>query len=70
MFGTLAGMDQDEKVRINRLRRMAARQGYQLHKTRRVDPRATDYGTFTLTPAKGRPKAFASIDEVEQFLTR
>jgi hypothetical protein len=63
-------MNQDEKVRINRLRRMATRQGYQLHRTRRIDPRATDYGTFTLTPAKGKARAFASIDEVEAFLTR
>ena len=63
-------MDQAEKVRINRLRRMAARQGYVLHKTRRVDPRATDYDTYELVPAKGKPKAFASTDEVEAFLTR
>jgi hypothetical protein len=63
-------MDQPEKVRINKLRRMAARQGYELRKTRRIDPRATDYGTFTLVPAKGKPKAFGSIDEVESFLTR
>ena len=63
-------MDQAEKVRINRLRRMAARQGYELRKKRRVDPRATDYGTCELVPEKGKPKAFASIDEVEAFLTR
>ncbi len=63
-------MDQAEKVRVNRLRRMAERQGYELHKKRRVDPRATDYGTFTLVPAKGKPREFASIGEVEAFLTR
>ena len=66
----LVDMDQAEKVRINRLRRMAARQGYDLRKKRRVDPRATDYGTCELVPEKGKPKAFASIDEVEAFLTR
>ena len=66
----LFGMEQeDSKVRVNRLRRMAARQGYKLHKTRRVDPRATDYGTYTLAPDKGKPKDFASIEAVEEFLT-
>ena len=66
----LMNMDQAEKARINRLRRMADRQGYQLHKTRRFDPRATDYGTYRLTPAKGKPREFASIDALEKFLTR
>lgn len=63
-------MENAEKVRENLLRRMAERQGYTLHKSRRRDPRATDYGTFTLTPAKGKPRVFTSVDEVEQFLTR
>ena len=66
----LIDMDQDERVRVNRLRRMATRQGYELRKTRRVDPRATDYGTFTLVSPKGKPRVFASADEVEKFLTR
>lgn len=63
-------MDQSDKVRVNRLRRKAARQGYELHKTRRIDPDARDYGTYKLVPEKGKPKVFASIDEVEAFLTR
>ena len=63
-------MEQTEKVRINRLRRKAVRQGYQLRKTRRMDPDASDYGTYTLTPERGKPKTFTSIDEVEKFLTR
>jgi len=63
-------MDQAEKSRINRLRRKAARQGYTLRKTRRMDPDASDYGTYTLVPAKGKPRAFANIGEVETFLTR
>ena len=63
-------MENAEKVRENLLRRMAERQGYTLHKSRRRDPRATDYGTFTLTPEKGKPQVFRSVDEVEQFLTR
>jgi hypothetical protein len=37
-----------EKVRENRLRRMADRQGLQLVKSRRRDPRAVDYGTYAL----------------------
>jgi hypothetical protein len=48
----------------------AWRQGYRLHKTRRVDPRATDYGTYQLIPEKGKAKDFESIDAVEKFLTR
>ena len=63
-------MENEEKVRENRLRRKAERQGYKLVKSRRRDPDATDYGQFTLTPEKGKPRVFASIDEVEAFLTR
>lgn len=71
IFGTLVSMEEpDPKVRENRLRRMAARQGYQLHKKRRIDPRAADYGTYQLVPAKGKPRDFESIDAVEEFLTR
>jgi hypothetical protein len=63
-------MDQDDKIRINKLRRKAARQGYKLHKTRRIDPDAADYGTYRLVPAKGKPRDFKSIDAVEKFLSR
>jgi hypothetical protein len=35
-----------EKVRENRLRRMAERQGLELRKSRRRDPRAKDYGRW------------------------
>jgi hypothetical protein len=64
----LVGMDQTEKVRENRLRRMAARQGFRLTKTRRLDPLAVDYGTYHLVPAKGKPLGPFSIDEVEKRL--
>jgi hypothetical protein len=37
-----------EKVRENRLRRMAERQGLLLRKSRRRDVRALDYGTYML----------------------
>jgi hypothetical protein len=36
------------KAREDRLRRAAERQGYHLVKSRRRDPRARDYGKFTL----------------------
>lgn len=60
----------DRRNRVQRLRGMASRQGYRLHKTRRIDPRATDYGTFQLIPEKGKAKDFADIDAVEKFLTK
>ena len=41
-----------DKVCENRLRRMAERQGYELHKMRRHDPRALDYGTYLLVSAE------------------
>jgi hypothetical protein len=63
-------MEKAEKARELRLRRKAERQGYKLVKSRLRDPDATGYGTFTLTSAKGRPRTFKSIDEVEKFLTR
>ena len=63
-------MENAEKARENRLRRKAGRQGYEMRKSRLRDPDATGYGTYTLTPAKGRPRTFKSIDEVEKFLTR
>ena len=66
--GTISGMDKDAKVRENRLRRMAARQGYTLTRTRRRDPRATDYGTYHLVPARGKPIGPLSVDEVERRL--
>jgi hypothetical protein len=68
---------QDEKVRENRLRRMADRQGMRLVKSRTRDPRAVDYGGYMLvdlatngvvagTGAIGRPHW--SLDDVEEFL--
>lgn len=43
----------DRKIRENRLRRMADRQGYALRKSRRRDPRALDYGTYMLVDRAG-----------------
>ena len=40
------------KVRENRLRRMAERQGLQLQKSRRRDPLAWDFGTYQLVDVR------------------
>ncbi len=68
-----------EKVRENRLRRMAQRQGLRLERSRRRDPRALGFGKFrlidTLTgtiAAGGDPRADGfglTLDDVEQALT-
>lgn len=65
-----------EKVRENKLRRMAARRGLVLLKSRRRDPGAIDYGGWMVADAgtggvvTGADPApyFLSIDEVEAFL--
>jgi hypothetical protein len=67
-------MDQDEKVRENRARRAAQRQGMRLIKSRRRDPRALDYGQFWLVDAYTNGAVTSgqfgiSLDEVEEFLT-
>lgn len=54
------GMD---KVRENRLRRMAQRQGRELTKSRRRDPLAQDYGSWTLDGVK-----MYSLNDVENAL--
>ena len=63
----------EEKVRENRIRRVAARRGYELRKTRRRDPHALDYGTYTLVNimANGAMYHFTNVglDEVENFFT-
>jgi len=70
--------DQEDKVRENRLRRMAERQGLALQKCRRRDPRALGFGTYRLVDPL-RNRVVASIQsmgdygydlaDVEQFLT-
>jgi hypothetical protein len=72
LISTLSGMalSTPEKVRENRLRRMAARQGLQLLKSRRRDPRALDYGTYWLVDASGVEVATGDVDAIEARLTR
>jgi hypothetical protein len=67
-----------DKVRENRLRRMAERQGLVLRKSRRRDPRAIDYRRFYLTDRLSgdivsgyRPGLGPgyTLDEIEHYLT-
>jgi hypothetical protein len=62
-------MDQDRKVRENRLRRAAKRQGYIVEKSRRRDPRAVDFGYFIVTGPDDRAPRYYTIDELERLLT-
>jgi hypothetical protein len=60
-----------DKVRDNRLRRMADRQGLKLERSRRRDPLATDYGMYRLAgPDTEVVHYFPDMDEVEEYLTR
>jgi hypothetical protein len=67
----------EEKIRENRLRRMAERQGLKLEKSRRRDPRATGYGTYMLVDpdrntivAGDRNSGYGmSLEEIEKALT-
>lgn len=72
-------MTREEKVFENRLRRTAERQGLAIHKNRRRDPRAHDFGLYWLrrldpaTPEQshdawvGYPKGL-ELYEVEEYL--
>lgn len=73
--GIVPGMA--DKVRENRLRRMAERQGLVLTRSRRRDPRALDYGLYWLARTKGQITdsddsllSGVTLDEVEAYLTR
>ena len=68
------------KVRENRLRRMADRQGLKLWRSRRRDTDAIDYGLYAITTQDGgrgtiHPAGPISVfaldlDEVEEYLTQ
>lgn len=62
-----------DKIRENRLRRAAERQGLKLVKSKRRDPRALDYAGWMITNAQtGSIEAgshgLLNLDEVERFL--
>lgn len=72
-----AGMDQDELVVLNRVRRVAERQGFRLESSRRKDPLAAEYRRYRLADAftgevvvgQGDRWAFTmSIEEIEEWL--
>jgi hypothetical protein len=73
-------MMENQKVRANRLRRMAERQALKLRKVRRRDPRAVDYGRYWIVdPYNSDGLVFpigtggewgATLDEVEAYLTQ
>lgn len=63
----------DEKVRENRLRKMAKRQGYELQKSRRRDPRAIDYGGWMIVDPDSNGVVEGSnysmdLDAIEEWL--
>ena len=69
-----------DKIRENRLRRMAHRQGLRLWRSRRRDTRSSDYGLYAITTQDGGrglihpdgPNSIytLSLDEVEEYLTK
>ncbi|HEY8358669.1 MAG TPA: hypothetical protein VIL30_14520 [Ramlibacter sp.] len=71
-------MDTADKVRENKARRAAIRQGLELQKSKRRDPRAIDFGGYMLVDLQrnfvvfgGDPHAFsASLEQIEQYLNR
>lgn len=66
----------EDKVRENRLRRVADRRGLRLEKSRRRDEKAIDFGGFMLIDvirnyavAGGHPFPYScSLDDVEAYL--
>jgi hypothetical protein len=63
-----------DKVRENRVRRLAERQGLILRKSRRRDPRAWDFGSYWLIDADRNALVFpdvhgGSLDDMERYLT-
>jgi hypothetical protein len=71
--GTLSsiipGMDTQTKVRENRLRRMAERQGLTIRKSARRDSRAIDYGRWWVVHSDERIVELTNIDALERYLT-
>jgi hypothetical protein len=63
----------EEKVRENRLRRMAEREGYRLAKSRRRDPFAIDYGTYSLIDVRLNARIYhcsdVDLDKIERFFS-
>lgn len=66
-----------DKIRENRLRRMAERQGFRVTKSRRRDPRAVDYGLYNIIDPElnaviagvGLRDHSMTLGDVEEWLT-
>lgn len=60
----------DDKIRENRLRRMAERQGLRIEKSRRRDPLAIDYGRWAVFAGDDRRAGNLTTEQVEEGLDR
>jgi hypothetical protein len=56
-----------DKSREARVRRMLARQGYALSRSRRRDPRATDYGRYTISKDGTAVYEARGLDDAERW---
>jgi hypothetical protein len=56
------------RVYLNRLRRMAARQGLTLRSSRVRDPRALGFGSVTLTDQRGKTVTTGQLGEIHRYL--
>jgi hypothetical protein len=68
-------MSDTDKVRENRVRRAAQRQGLALMKSRRRDERALDYGMYMLVNVEINATVFSTphwvdLDDVEEYLNK
>lgn len=69
-------MTESDKVKENRLRRIAERRGMRLEKSRRRDPKAIDYGGYMLIDTAANavvvgasPYSYsASLEDIENYL--
>jgi hypothetical protein len=64
-------MSDTDKIRENRLRRAAQRQGLALTKSRRRDERAWDYGTYFLSDQSTTGMVtdqYCTLDDIEEHL--
>lgn len=69
-------MSENDKVKENRLRRIAERRGMKIEKSRRRDPKAIDFGGYMLIDVStnavitgGSPYPYsASIEDIEEHL--
>jgi hypothetical protein len=67
----LSSMDTAEKIRENRVRRIAKRRGFRLEKSARRDERATDYGRYRLREVgylKSEEPFELTLDQAERKL--